>query len=163
MAAKAKKNDDQSGQKEILVAQGVNLDLLGKRESSIYGAQSLEELNSFISAEFLVFKKKFFNDFSLNFYQSNDEHRFLEKLTEKPWAGAIVNAGAWTHTSLALGDRLAAVSYPFFEVHLSNLSSREAFRQFSYLAPHAQGVFSGAGKYSYTSALYALMNIVNSN
>ncbi len=149
-----------SESREILVAHGVNLDLLGHREKSIYGELSLKGLNQYMIDQLAALRTIFPQKISLSFFQSNVESQFLEKITERPWAGAIVNAGAWTHTSLALGDRLAAVPYPFMEVHLSNISTREEYRRFSYITPHASGVFYGAGKYSYSSALFALLQIL---
>ncbi len=93
--------------------------------------------------------------FELEFFQSNHEALFLEQLS-LDWDGAVINPGAWTHTSLALADRLSGLALPFVEVHISNLAKREAFRQHSYAAPHALGVCFGFGLPSYLCALTGL-------
>ena len=98
-----------------------------------------------------------YKDVRLHFYQSNSEADFLNEISKK-WDGALINPGAWTHTSLALGDRLAALQLPFVEVHISNLSQREDFRKHSYLSPHAVGVVYGFGLGSYGAALIGLLN-----
>jgi 3-dehydroquinate dehydratase-2 len=145
--------------KRIIIAHGVNLDLLGQREPEIYGTTSLasieadlRRLNPGLAQVFAIEAAE------LSFYQSNHEGQFLDKLSEG-WDGAVINPGAWTHTSLALADRLAGLKLPFSEVHLSNIAKREAFRQHSYSAPHAVGVCFGFGAASYVcglSGLYAL-------
>ncbi len=141
---------------QILIANGVNLDLLGRREPEIYGKQSLADLEQSLQNLTPALSKVFgINSVQLHFFQSNHEGVFLEEIS-KPRDAAIINAGAWTHTSLALADRLAAVSLPFVEVHLSNLSKREEFRHKSFSAPHALGVCYGFGMDSYTAALTAL-------
>ena len=140
----------------ILVANGVNLDLLGRREPEIYGSQTLKDLESYMCKEWMRYDKEFSNKKNipkLVFFQSNDEGKFLESLTEKNYEAFILNAGAWSHTSLALGDRCAALTAPIFEVHLSNLSKREEIRQKSFVAPHAKGVVYGAGFAGYAAAL----------
>jgi 3-dehydroquinate dehydratase-2 len=143
-------------QSRILIAHGVNLDLLGQREPEIYGYKTLSHLedalrkaNASLSACFGVVPADLF------FFQSNHEGQFLDKLTES-WTAAVINPGAWTHTSLALADRLAALKLPFVEVHLSNLAKREAFRHHSYSAPHALGVCYGFGSASYIAGLSGL-------
>lgn len=145
--------------KIILVANGPNLDLLGTREPGIYGTLTLADIESLLRQEAKKMAMMLAQpEPSLVFLQSNHEGVFLDELT-KPWDGALINAGAWTHTSLALADRLAALNRPFIEVHLSNLKKREAFRQHSYLAPLARGVIFGLGPQSYTAGLYALLQI----
>ncbi len=140
----------------IVVASGVNLDLLGRREPGIYGKHTLADLERRLRALAPGLARTFgLSGVELTFFQSNDEARFLETLSE-PWAGALINAGAWTHTSLALADRLAALQLPFVEVHISNLSRREDFRQKSYSAPHAVGVCYGFGIDSYAAGLSGL-------
>ncbi len=140
----------------ILVAHGVNLDLLGRREPHIYGSEGLDDIELLLRksspalATLLGLAPP-----ELSFFQSNHEGVFLDKLSEG-WDGALINAGAWTHTSLALADRLAGLGLPFVEVHLSNLSKREEFRHFSYAAPHAKGVCYGFGLGSYLSGLSGL-------
>lgn len=141
---------------KILVANGVNLDLLGKREPEIYGQHTLADIEGRLRALSPVFAQSFqLANVSLHFFQSNHEGLFLEELS-KGWDGALINAGAWTHTSLALADRLAALGLIFVEVHLSNLSKREEFRHHSFAAPHAAGVVYGFGPESYVAALSGL-------
>lgn len=141
---------------QILVANGVNLDLLGKREAHIYGGASLRDLEKALSEYNQKIAGLYKSDFDLCFFQTNCESELLEKLTEQSWKAMIINPGAWTHTSLALADRLAAIDFPFIEVHLSNLSLRESFRQKSFSAKHACGVIYGLGVDSYLAALAAL-------
>ena len=141
---------------KILVAHGVNLDLLGLREPQIYGKHTLADIESRLRTVSPEFAKAFqLPSVQLHFFQSNHEGLFLDELSKK-WDGALINAGAWTHTSLALADRLVALALPFVEVHISNLSKREDFRQHSYAAPHAIGVCYGFGMDSYTAALSGL-------
>ncbi|MES2743888.1 MAG: type II 3-dehydroquinate dehydratase [Bdellovibrionota bacterium] len=144
----------------ILVANGVNLDLLGRREPAIYGKHTLADIES--SLQNLAPKLQAMFELpalKLSFFQSNHEGLFLEEF-DKGWSAAIINAGAWTHTSLALADRLTALELPFIEVHISNLAKREEFRHHSYTAPHALGVCYGFGIDSYTAALAGLCSIL---
>jgi len=107
----------------------VNLDLLGSREIEHYGKFSLADLErelTSVAAKIAEVAGK--AKLELSFYQSNDERSFLEKISES-WDGILLNPGAWTHYSLALSDRLAAIKTPFIEVHISNLHRRESFRQ----------------------------------
>lgn len=138
--------------RNILIANGVNLDLLGRREPTIYGKQDLESLEIGLRQ----YEKEQAGRVSLSFFQSNEEAAFLVKLSEG-WDGIVLNPGAWTHTSLALADRLAGLAVPFVEVHISNLSSRESFRQHSYCAPYAWGIVSGFGFIGYRVALEGLL------
>ncbi len=134
------------------MANGVNLDLLGSREPHIYGSETLEqilgrlrEMGQALGVEIVGF-------------QSNHEGAFLEVLSQRPaWDGIIINPGAWTHTNLALGDRLAALGIPYCEVHLSQLAQREDIRHRSYTAPGALGVIYGFGGLGYELALQALL------
>ena len=138
--------------RNILIANGVNLDLLGRREPTIYGKQDLEALEVGLRQ----YEKDQAGRVSLSFFQSNDEATFLAKLAEG-WDGIVINPGAWTHTSLALADRLAGLAVPFVEVHISNLASRETFRQHSYCAPYAWGIVAGFGLIGYRVALEGLL------
>ena len=141
---------------DVLIAHGVNLDLLGRREPDIYGKHTLADIEARIRALSPSLAALFgFTSVSLSFFQSNHEGLFLEEIA-KPWDGAVINAGAWTHTSLALADRLAALSLPFVEVHISNLSQREDFRKSSYAARYALGVCYGFGIDSYIAGLTGL-------
>lgn len=155
---------------KILVANGVNLDLLGQREAVHYGTSTLVDLEAQLrkssqevaaAAATAALDKKL-PKIELIFFQSNSEAEFLQKISDslsasKPCHGILLNAGAWTHTSLALADRLVALGVPFVEVHLSNLSRREDFRQKSFSAPHALGVVYGAGLGSYDAGLLILV------
>jgi 3-dehydroquinate dehydratase-2 len=154
--AKAKKTARTKGPR-ILVASGVNLDLLGRREPGIYGKETLDEIEAMLRdaapglAELAGVPTP-----ELEFYQTNDEEAYLKKLDEG-FAGAVLNPGAWTHTSLALADRLKALALPYVEVHLSNLAGREDFRKHSYAAPGAAGVVHGFGGDSYRLGLLGLL------
>ncbi len=150
-------NKTRSRSAKILIANGVNLDLLGQREMQHYGNFSLLDLEKTLTREAqTIAKAAGWDECEISFFQTNSETAFLEKLTIG-WTGALVNAGAWTHTSVALADRLVALALPFVEVHISNVARREEFRQQSYLAPHARGVVFGLGIESYTTALYGLL------
>ena len=141
----------------ILIAHGVNLDLLGRREPHLYGDLTLDQLNKWIvdkSSEF-----KCLGSTDLSFFHSNSESRYLDEIS-KPWDGIVLNPGAWTHTSLALGDRLKGAGTTFVEVHMTNLFARESIRQVSYCKPHALGVVQGFGKYSYLAGLLSLVNCI---
>jgi 3-dehydroquinate dehydratase-2 len=141
----------------VLVANGVNLDLLGRREVGVYGRASLAEIEAGLERDApAAARLAGWDEVELAFFQSNDEARFLEELG-KGWDGALINAGAWTHTSLALADRLKGLDLPFVELHLSNLAAREEFRHKSYSAPHAAGVVYGFGAASYLAALVGLL------
>lgn len=141
----------------ILIANGVNLDLLGRREPDVYGSRTLADLEAYLLGLLPPLAKCLgLHTPSCIFFQSNDEASFMAKLDEG-WHGALINPGAWTHTSLALADRLAGLRLPFIEVHLSHLSQREAIRQHSYCAPHALGVVSGLGFDSYAAGLMGLL------
>lgn len=144
----------------ILVANGVNLDLLGQRESHVYGDFTLRDLEQHLK-HFAATLEPLFPGYKveLNCRQSNDETEFLGWMSES-WDGALINAGAWTHTSLAIADRLRATQLKFIEVHISNIAAREAFRHHSYLSPVAAGVVFGMGADSYTAALLGLLKIL---
>jgi len=143
----------------ILIANGVNLDLLGEREEQHYGSFTLkeleEELRELVTAAFSSKAVAV----ELHFFQSNEEAALLDEVG-KDWDGIVINPGAWTHTSLALADRLVALKTPFVEVHISNTYKRESFRQRSYLAPHASGIVIGFGKDSYRIGLMGLLQKV---
>ncbi|MFN3404925.1 MAG: type II 3-dehydroquinate dehydratase [Cytophagaceae bacterium] len=140
---------------KILIINGPNLNLLGVREPSIYGSQSFEQY-------FNELKKKF-PSADLHYFQSNIEGEIINKLHEKGFEldGIILNAGAYTHTSIAISDAIAAIKTPVIEVHLSNVHSREEFRHKSFLAKNCKGVISGFGMESYSMALYYLSNTLS--
>ncbi len=142
----------------LLIANGVNLDLLGSRQPELYGKLPLGEIYKRLEQFNQSLPQLFgFAPCGLSFFQTNSEEHFLAQLSAEPWDGALINPGAWTHSSLALGDRLAALQLPFVEVHLSNLARREALRQHSYSAPHALGVVYGFGADSYLAGFTALL------
>lgn len=132
---------------KILILNGPNLNLLGKRETSIYGNQ---DFNSY----FVELKSKF-PTLQLEYFQSNIEGEIISKLQEVGFSydGIVLNAGAYTHTSIGIGDCIKAIESPVVEVHISNTFSRETFRHQSYISPNAKGVIIGFGLKSYDLAL----------
>jgi 3-dehydroquinate dehydratase-2 len=140
--------------RHVLVLNGPNLNLLGSREPSVYGATTLAEIERDLSAIAASRQAK------LSVFQSNHEGALVDRIQAARGEGVefiVINAGALTHTSIALRDALAAVAIPFIEVHLSNVHRREAFRHRSYLADIAVGVIAGLGAAGYRLALlYAL-------
>lgn len=133
---------------KILVINGPNLNLLGKRESTHYGKTSLKTLEQALT--------KRAKGHELECFQSNAEHDIINKiqvsLTEKVDT-IIINPAAFTHTSIAIRDALIAVKIPFYEVHLSNIYARETFRHFSFISDIAEGVVCGLGPLGYLAAL----------
>lgn len=144
----------------ILVANGVNLDLLGSRETAHYGRFTLADLERSLVAYCAVLAPLYSGLApELSFYQSNDEAAFLARLSDpaQPWDAAICNFAAWTHTSVAIADRLKAIGRPYIEVHISNIAAREPYRHQSYSAAGAAGVVFGLGQASYHAALAGLL------
>lgn len=137
--------------KRIGIINGPNLNLLGKREPGIYGNKSFEE--------FLDQLKAAFPDVELRYYQSNIEGELINKLHEWGFVydGIILNAGGFTHTSVALGDAVASIDTPVVEVHLSNILAREEFRHIDHIARACKGSIMGFGMESYRLALMALL------
>jgi 3-dehydroquinate dehydratase-2 len=140
----------------ILVLHGPNLNLLGRREPNIYGAVTLDEIN-----RLLVEEGKFLG-VTVSPLQSNHEGVLVDAIHEawEKHQGILINAGAYTHTSIAIRDALAAVKVPTVEVHLSNIYQREDFRHHSYIAPVAIGQISGFGAHSYHLGLHALVHFL---
>lgn len=138
----------------ILVIHGPNLNLLGQREPEIYGRLTLDDINRNLDRQ----AKKM--NANVTFFQSNAESELIDRIQHAMSDGTdfiIINPAAYTHTSVAIRDALAAVSIPFIEVHLSNIFSREAFRHHSYFSDLAVGIISGLGVRGYELALdYAL-------
>lgn len=138
----------------ILVLHGPNLNLLGQREPGIYGSATLEDINRLLEQEAQRLQVK------ISILQSNHEGALVDAI-HSAWGqhqGILINAGAYTHTSVAIRDALAAVNLPTVEVHLSNIYRRETFRHHSYIAPIAIGQISGFGSESYLLGLTALVN-----
>jgi len=137
---------------ELLVLNGPNLNLLGTREPEHYGRATLEEINARLAAQAKAAGHR------IQFFQSNAEHdlvnRVQQALAEKV-AFILINPAAFTHTSVALRDALAAAKIPFIEVHLSNVHARESFRQHSYFSDLAVGAITGLGSQGYELALAA--------
>lgn len=137
---------------ELLVLNGPNLNLLGTREPQHYGRTTLAEINDRLTRQAQAAGHR------IGFFQSNAEHELVERVQQAAGAGVafiIVNPAAFTHTSVALRDALAASRIPFIEVHLSNVHAREPFRRHSYFSDLAAGVISGLGAQGYELALAA--------
>lgn len=132
---------------KILIINGPNLNLLGKREPEVYGSISFEDY-------FKTLKKRF-SSLKLEFYQSNVEGELIDKIHNVGFSydGIVLNAGAYTHTSVALRDAIAGIKTPVIEVHISNTHQREEFRHHSFLSPVCKGVILGFGLDSYRLAL----------
>jgi len=136
---------------KLIIINGPNLNLLGKREPEIYGNVSFEE--------YLVQLRNDFPNISIDYFQSNVEGEIINKLQETGFTydGIILNAGGYTHTSVAIGDAVAAITTPVVEVHISNIFTREEFRHHSFLSPHCVGIISGLGLNGYASAIRYFM------
>ena len=134
----------------VLVLQGPNLNLVGTREPEIYGRESLDEIHAGIASRATEL------GLDVDFFQSNHEGALIDRLHERDFDAAIVNAGGLTHTSIALRDALLAVQRPFIEVHLSNPSRREAFRGVNYLHDIALESIVGQGARGYHLALESI-------
>ena len=132
---------------KIIIINGPNLNLLGKREPEIYGSQTFEDYLSQLKSEF--------PEVELDYFQSNIEGEIIGKLQETGFSfdGIILNAAAYTHTSVSIGDAVKAIKTPVIEVHISNTFSRESFRHQSYISPNAKGIIVGFGMDSYRLAL----------
>jgi 3-dehydroquinate dehydratase-2 len=132
---------------KIIIINGPNLNLLGKREPEIYGSQTFEDFLKTLQSEF--------KNVEIDYFQSNIEGEIINKIQETGFSydGIILNAGAYTHTSIGIGDAVKAVTTPVVEVHISNTFSRETFRHQSYISPVAKGVIIGFGLDSYRLAV----------
>jgi 3-dehydroquinate dehydratase-2 len=139
---------------DLLLINGPNLNLVGKREPSIYGSQTLED----IQEELLTLANEL--GVKLKFFQSNSEGEMIDYIQNSVGSidGILINAGAYTHTSIALRDALLGVAIPYVEVHLSNIYSREEFRHKSFLADKALGLVCGFGANSYQLALEGIVS-----
>ena len=136
---------------KILIINGPNLNLLGKREPEVYGDQTFEDYFSVLQGKF--------KDVQLHYFQSNIEGELIGKLQEVGFSydGIVLNAGAYTHTSIGIGDTVKAITAPVVEVHISNTHKREAFRHISYISPVAKGVILGFGLQSYDLAIQSFL------
>jgi len=132
---------------KILIINGPNLNLLGKREPEVYGSETFEAYFEKLVTQF--------PSIELSYYQSNIEGEIISKIQEVGFSydGIILNAGAYTHTSIGIADAIKAITTPVIEVHISNTFSRESFRHQSYISPNAKGVIIGFGLKSYALAI----------
>ncbi|WP_173400725.1 type II 3-dehydroquinate dehydratase [Alkaliflexus imshenetskii] len=137
---------------KILIINGPNLNMLGVREPHIYGSQSFDSYFDSL--------KNQYPDVSFGYFQSNSEGDLIDCIQREGFTydGIVINAGAYTHTSVAIADALSAVKSPAIEVHLSNVFRRESFRHHSFLSPVVKGVIGGFGLDSYRLAVEALFN-----
>ncbi len=137
--------------KKLIIINGPNLNLLGKREPNIYGSLSF--------TEFLEEIKQKYTDVEIDYFQSNIEGELIDKLHEVGFNhdGIILNAAAYTHTSVGIGDAVKAIETPVVEVHISNTFNREEFRHQSYISPNARGVILGFGLQSYELAIQSFL------
>ena len=142
---------------KIIIINGPNLNLLGTREPEVYGIKTLDD----IKADCTVIAESL--GVYLEFHQSNDESdiiNWIQSAADKH--GLIINAGAYTHTSIAIHDALKSSNSPAIEVHISNIHKREEFRHKSYLSPVVDGIIVGFGDYGYELAIHALIKIIKS-
>ncbi len=137
--------------KKILILNGPNLNLLGSREPEIYGHQTFD---SYLEA----LRKEFSGRVEISFIQSNHEGVIIDAIQQTDADGVVLNAGAYTHTSLAIADAIAAVEVPVVEVHISNIFSREPIRRTSIIAPVCKGSISGFGLDSYRLAILSFLS-----
>ena len=139
--------------KKILVINGPNINMLGKREPGIYGIETMESVNKKLSDEAKAL------DCEIDFYQSNIEGELVDAIqqTQGKYDGIIINPAAYTHTSVAIRDALASVDTPAIEVHISNIHKREEFRHTSLTVPSCMGQICGLGTDGYILALYKLV------
>ncbi|WP_431136594.1 type II 3-dehydroquinate dehydratase [Psychroserpens mesophilus] len=138
--------------KKLIIINGPNINLLGKRETNIYGDLSFTEFFESIASKY--------PDVTLEHYQSNVEGELINKIQEVGYShdGIILNAAAYTHTSIGIGDAVKAIETPVVEVHISNTFSREEFRHQSYVSPNAKGVILGFGLQSYELAIQSFLS-----
>ncbi len=136
---------------KIIIINGPNINLLGRRENDIYGDQSFDEFFRYLQSEH--------KGVELTHFQSNIEGEIIDILQEVGYTfnGIILNAAAYTHTSVGIGDAVKAISTPVIEVHISNTFSREEFRHHSYISPNAKGIILGFGLQSYELALQSFL------
>lgn len=136
----------------LIILNGPNLNLLGKREPKVYGSLSF--------TDFLDEIRKKYSELSIDYFQSNIEGELIDKIQEVGYSydGIILNAAAYTHTSIGIGDAVKAIETPVIEVHISNTFSREEFRHQSYISSNAKGVILGFGLKSYELAIQSFLD-----
>lgn len=136
---------------KLIIINGPNLNLLGKREPEIYGSQTFEDYFAILQQQF--------PDIALEYFQSNIEGELIGKIQETGFSydGIVLNAAAYTHTSIGIGDAIKAITSPVIEVHISNTFSREDFRHQSYISPNAKGIIIGFGLKSYDLAIRSFL------
>lgn len=138
--------------KKIMIINGPNLNLLGSRETGIYGERNFES--------YLMELRGRYADVEIGYYQSNVEGEIINALqSATAYDGIVLNAGGYTHTSVSIRDAIAAIAAPVVEVHISNIYAREEFRHHSLLSPVCRGVIAGLGLDGYRLALEALLNV----
>lgn len=136
---------------KIIIINGPNLNLLGKRETDIYGSETFEDYFNQLKIDFPTIE--------LEYFQSNIEGELIDKIQEVGFSydGIILNAAAYTHTSVGIGDAVKAITTPTIEVHISNTFSRETFRHHSFISPNVKGIIIGFGMKSYALALQSFL------
>jgi 3-dehydroquinate dehydratase-2 len=136
---------------KVAIINGPNLNLLGKREPEIYGNKNFEEYFKDLQARF--------SEVQLSYFQSNIEGELINKIQEYgfEYDGIIINPGGYTHTSVAIGDAIAAITAPVIEVHISNVAAREEFRKISHVSAKCKGTIAGLGLTGYELALYSFI------
>lgn len=136
---------------KLIIINGPNLNLLGKREPEIYGSDTFTDIFEKLQAKF--------PEVALSYYQSNIEGEIIDKLHEVGFDtdGVILNAAAYTHTSVGIGDAVKGIETPVVEVHISNVHAREEFRHLSYIAPNAKGIIVGFGIKGYELAIQSFL------
>lgn len=136
---------------KIAIINGPNLNLLGVRETEVYGSESFDS--------FLLRLQKKYPQICFTYFQSNVEGELVNKLQEFGFSydGIVLNAGGYTHTSVAIADAVSAITTSVIEVHISNVTSRESYRHISLIAPNCKGIVAGFGMQSYEMAVYALV------
>lgn len=142
---------------KVLVIQGPNLNMLGHRDPRMYGTMTLEQIHSNMQ----TFAKQ--NNLDVDFFQSNFEGEIIDKIQEcvgSEYVGIIINPGAYSHTSIAMADAIAAAGVPVIEVHLSNIHAREDYRKQTYTGAMSAGVITGFGAFGYHMAVIAMLQIL---
>lgn len=139
---------------KLLIINGPNINMLGKREPEIYGNTTLDDINNRLRE----FASMVANDIELEFFQSNIEGEIVSKIQATDAQGLIINPAGYTHTSVAIPDAIKAIAIPAVEVHLSNIQAREDYRKISYISPVCIGTVAGFREDSYKMALLGLYN-----